>query len=64
MLHMTALLNIAQTRLAARQHTRYITVSCEPVGSGQLVSVMSSYVHGPDCLGREPTLLLLLLLLL
>lgn len=38
------------------QRTRYITVSCEPLGSGQLVSVMSSYVRGPDCLGREPNL--------
>ena len=46
------------SQLAARQRTRYITVSCEPAGSGQLVSVMSGYVYGPDCLGREPNLLL------
>ena len=30
--------------LAARQRTSIMTVSCEPVDSGQLVSVMSGYV--------------------
>ncbi len=46
------------SQLVVRQCSRYITVSCEPVRSGQLVSVMSSYVYGPDCLGRKPNLLL------
>lgn len=69
LLHIRTLLNVVQihglgqqlfliSQLAARQRTRYITVSCEPAGSGQLVSVMSGYVYGPDCLGREPNLLL------
>lgn len=54
----STLFDISTGRLAARQRTRYITVSYELVGSGQLVSVMSSYVYSPDCLGREPNLLL------
>lgn len=53
LLHLGTLLNIVHihqlglqffliSQLVARQRSRHITVSCEPSGSGQLVSVMSS----------------------
>lgn len=44
--------------ISSRRPSRYISASCETMGPGQLVAVMSSYVCGPDCLGIEPRRLL------